>query len=810
MQVYNEAERAYSMGRVEQSMELLMEHVGKFPNNLSQSVYRLLSLCNLALDRTDEAERYVSLLLADDPYYTTSLKDPQRFTDIVESIKAGRSATITTASSQSENLNEVPVPVTLITEEMIQNSGARNLQELLAAYVPGMYIIDCGDDINIAMRGIYSSGQEKILFMLDGHRLNSYCTNTAAPDFSIALEKLKQIEVLRGPASSLYGGVALTAVVNLITKMGADIDGVKAKVGIGNYGQYHGDLIFGKRYFDLDILLWGSFHLAEGQKKYVDKSETGLRMVGGDVTVGGIGNKPSYDFGTSIKYKNLEFLYNTQYSQVQAPMTMTHTFSPYDIERYKTFYGIRPSHATMTHHADLSYGQGFGDFYLKGRVTYDNSNLTHYQVITELPLPGFMDLLPLPATSKSLVKDTIGGLGRYISGQEHTFGAKVQGDWRYIDNGTHKGLLSFGAEYSHFQLDDARYVFVYDFVKTLPETVNISELGKGHENSANVFLQLKHQWGPLILNAGLRYDFKGRYEGTHIREVSPRVALIFLQPKWNVKLSYAKAFIDAPYLYRKTNQFLLAFAGKKGREQLTYGLNPEFMHSYQLTFGTNQLLPGLNLELNAFYNRTRDLIYMDLIEHYNMGSSDIYGLELSGDYRYRNFSVNLSASWQKATDYTLFYNKYEKPFNMPEFSANTTLAWRVTKHLKLHTHMAFYSRQRTIYMDLVNYAAGQRAYDTINKLQEKEKAGQELTAEEQVKMAAAVKMLEQATENPYPEKDIPAYFVMDLGANYTIGKLELGVNVYNVLDKQYTLGGACTGGMPQKGRWWMATVAYKF
>jgi iron complex outermembrane receptor protein len=278
------------------------------------------------------------------------------------------------------------------------------------------------------MRGIYSSGQEKILFMLDGHRLNSYCTNTAAPDFSIALEKLKQIEVLRGPASSLYGCVALTAVVNLITKMGADIDGVKAKVGIGNYGQYHGDLIFGKRYFDLDILLWGSFHLAEGQRKYVDKSETGLRMVGGDVTVGGIGNKPSYDFGTSIKYKNLSFLYNTQYSQVQAPMTMTHTFSPYDIERYKTFYGIRPSHTTMTHHADLSYRQGFGDFYLKGRVTYDNSNLTHYQVITELPLPGFMDLLPLPATSKSLVKDTIGGLGRYISGQEHTFGAKVQGD----------------------------------------------------------------------------------------------------------------------------------------------------------------------------------------------------------------------------------------------------------------------------------------------------------------------------------------------------------------------------------------------
>jgi outer membrane receptor protein involved in Fe transport len=61
-----------------------------------------------------------------------------------------------------------------------------------------------------------------------------------------------------------------------------------------------------------------------------------------------------------------------------------------------------------------------------------------------------------------------------------------------------------------------------------------------------------------------------------------------------------------------------------------------------------------------------------------------------------------------------------------------------------------------------------------------------------------------------PIKDIPAYFLWDVGANYTIGKLELGLNVHNVLNKQYTLGGACTGGIPQKGRWWMATVAYKF
>ena len=200
-QIYDQAENDYQIGRIEQAMDLLQDHIESFSGNLKVSVYRLLSLCNLGLDNYEEAERYANLLLQEDPYYTTSMQDPQRFSDMVATLKSGLSTTITTASSQEENLNEVPVPVTLITAEMIRNSGARNLQEVLAAFVPGMTIVDCNDDINIAMRGIYSNGQEKILIMLNGHRMNSYCTNIAAPDFSMDLEKIKQIEVLRGPAS---------------------------------------------------------------------------------------------------------------------------------------------------------------------------------------------------------------------------------------------------------------------------------------------------------------------------------------------------------------------------------------------------------------------------------------------------------------------------------------------------------------------------------------------------------------------------------------------------------------------------------
>ncbi len=804
-----QADADYKIGQFEQVQSILKQHIGTLKGTDRLRALRLLALSFLAQDDNEQTEYYARQLVELNRYYS-NVDDPARFQELIEQIKAGQNTTITTASSMSENINEVPVPTTLITEDMIRNSGARNLQELLAIYVPSMNIIDCNDDVNISMRGIYSNSQEKILILLNGHRLNSYCTNIAAPDFSISLEKLKQIEVLRGPASSLYGGVALTAVVNLITKQGADVDGVILRAGIGNYGQYRGDVVFGKRYFDLDILLWGGFNLVKGEKSFITKEETGLGPLygkDGDVTVGGIGPKPSYDIGTSIKYKDLQFLFNIQYSQIQAPMTMTYIFTPYDIAKYRTHYGIRPSYSTMSHHADLSYSKQFGNIYLKGTVTYDNSDLTHYQVITDDAIPGFTDMLPLPAESKAtLPKGKIEGLSRYITGQEHTFGGKLQGDWNYINNDTHKGLLSLGVEYSYFQLDDARYVFGYNFTKTLPETVPIHELGKGHENNANAYLQLKHHWGPVIFNAGLRFDYKSRYDSTHIHEFSPRVALIYVKPKWNVKLSYSKSYIDAPYLYRKSNLFLAAFAKLTN---LTEMIEPEKLNSYQVSFGATQWIKGLDFEINAFYNRASNLIEMELLEHYNGGSSDLYGIELTANYEHRRFQAHLAASWQKAKDIKHLYQEMPWALNTPEFSANTVLAYKATKNLTLHTRLGFYSQQHTSHIDILKYVRFRKVYTELYTFSQQFNSAQDMTAEDMQQY----ELLRQAyaeAQDVNVQRDIKPYFLVDLGANYNIGKLQLSLNINNLLNHKYSLSGACTGLIPQKGRWWMFDIAYKF
>ena len=811
--IYDRAEQDYNIGRLEEAQQSLKDNLSDFPLGLRMSAYRMLSLCCLGLDQDAAAEEYVRMMLDENPYYSTTASDPQRFIDMVENIKVGRTATITTASSQAEQLNEVPVPTTLITQEMIQDCGARNLQEVLATYVPGMNIVDCNDDINIAMRGIYSNGQEKILIMLNGHRLNSFATNIASPDFSISLEKVKQIEVLRGPASSLYGGVSLTAVVNVITQQGADVDGVEAKAGIGSYGQIKGNLLFGKRYFDLDLLVWGSLYRAKGESVYIPREETGMQMIDGDVTIGGIGPEPSYDFGVQMKYRGLQFLYNSTSSQVISPFTMSYTFSPYTLNKYRTQNGLAPSFANISHHANLSYSGKVGNVWLKGTATYDNSDLTHYQIISEPEVSAMAKVLPVPDGIQQQLSGH-GGISRYLNGQEHTIGGKLQGDWSYADNDTHRGLLTFGVEYSYFELDDVRYNFGYDFTKQAVENDSIPILGKGHESNMNGFVQMKHHWRSFILNAGLRFDYKNRYNDTKIRETSPRLALIYVQPKWNLKLSYSKAFIDAPYLYRKTNLFLANFMGFT---QYAEDLDPESLYSWQFTFGATQWVPGLNFELNAFYNHARDLIVPYLIEHSNSGNINTYGLELSASYQRRRLSAHLNATWQDISHNQQAGTDYNHALNIPQLTANGVVAWQATRNLRLHTHIGFEGRQHTNYIDIITYAYYQATLsiwmDKVDELDEylsDPDCDLEVLQKMQDEIALLRTTAQELQDKIQVNKTLPARVLFDIGASYRWRNLTLTANIKNLFNHHYRQGGMSTCLVPQRGRWMMFEIAYKF
>ena len=801
-QIYAQAESEYDIGRIEQALLLLQGNVQNFSRNLQESAYRLMALCWLGLDETEKAEQATRYLLNADPYYSASPQDPQRFIDMVENLRSGLTAKVTTASSQAESLAEVPVPITLITEDMIRNCGAQNLQEVLATYVPGMNIIDCNDDINIAMRGIYSNGQEKILIMLNGHRLNSYCTNIAAPDFSVSLEKIKQIEVLRGPASSLYGGVALTAVVNLITKQGADIDGVKVKAGVGNYGQMRGDIILGKRYFDLDLLVWGSLYKNNGEEMKVPEErfdEDIYVMPYDNFKIGRIGNKPSHDFGLQLKWKDLQFLYDARFSQIVAPFTMSTLAKTYDWDRYKSMNGYSPSFATTSHHVDLSYSRQIKQLYLKGNIAYDNSDLTHYQVLLDTEFPALSRLLGFEVDALNNIFN-YPGLFRYINGQEQNYSVQLKGDYSYVNSKAHKGNLSLGTEFSHFKLDDVRYALGYNYENVAPENPMIPEHGKGHENSYNAFLQLKHQWRSLIFNAGLRYDHKKRVDNRTLNEFSPRVALILMKPKWNLKLSYSKSFVDAPYLYRKTDELLPLLTKSTSLDNYAT-LDPEFVHSFQITFAGLEWAKGLSFEVNGFYNKAEDLIMTHIIEHLNEAVNKTAGVEVMTSYRRPKYSVEFNCTWIRTFNSNLFIRNIDTNNNTPAITSNVVLAWQATPRLKLFSNVLFESKQTSYNLDLTQMILYTNIASYIEEALENEYYDSVMEWAEE---------LERVKETLIHQEDMKARAIMNLGAEYKWGNLTLGVNVRNLFNTQYNRSGMNTKLIPQKGRWFMLDVAYKF
>jgi outer membrane receptor for ferrienterochelin and colicin len=137
------------------------------------------------------------------------------------------------ASKKPLSGRESPSIVTLITEEEIKNSGARDLIDLLNM-VPGMdFGMDVEGVIGIGIRGNWAH-EGKVLLLLDGQEMNEVLFGTTQFGNHVSVDQIKRIEIIRGPGSAIYGGYAEYGVINIITKDGGDINGITA---VATYGQ---------------------------------------------------------------------------------------------------------------------------------------------------------------------------------------------------------------------------------------------------------------------------------------------------------------------------------------------------------------------------------------------------------------------------------------------------------------------------------------------------------------------------------------------------------------------------------------------
>src|SRR5262245_9358473 len=127
---------------------------------------------------------------------------------------------VVSGSKIEEKVIDSPATISVITSEAIEANPAQNFGDLLRA-VPGVTVIQTSArDINLSSRNSgVSTLNNSQLTLLDGRSIYLDFFGMVLWDWvPTSSEEIKQIEVVRGPASAVWGANALTGIVNIITK----------------------------------------------------------------------------------------------------------------------------------------------------------------------------------------------------------------------------------------------------------------------------------------------------------------------------------------------------------------------------------------------------------------------------------------------------------------------------------------------------------------------------------------------------------------------------------------------------------------
>jgi outer membrane cobalamin receptor len=152
---------------------------------------------------------------------------------------------VVTGSPVKVNKNNVPMAVSVVTEKQISESDESSLLPVLNGRVPGLFVtergvtgfgVSTGAAGQISIRGISENPTTGVLILIDGHPQFMGIFGHPLADAYVASD-VERVEVIRGPASLLYGSNAMGGVINIITKK-QHKDGLMANARL-QYGSFN-------------------------------------------------------------------------------------------------------------------------------------------------------------------------------------------------------------------------------------------------------------------------------------------------------------------------------------------------------------------------------------------------------------------------------------------------------------------------------------------------------------------------------------------------------------------------------------------
>src|SRR5580698_10010695 len=143
---------------------------------------------------------------------------------------------VVTASGYMQPITEAPSTITVITKQQIEERGYDQLEDALRD-VPGIDMIHINGyaPTLIYFRGMYGAENLRALLMIDGIVENNILGSNDMAGPAYSLHNAERVEIIWGPVSALYGANAFGGVINIISKKGADINGLHAEAGYGTF-----------------------------------------------------------------------------------------------------------------------------------------------------------------------------------------------------------------------------------------------------------------------------------------------------------------------------------------------------------------------------------------------------------------------------------------------------------------------------------------------------------------------------------------------------------------------------------------------
>jgi outer membrane receptor protein involved in Fe transport len=145
---------------------------------------------------------------------------------------------VVTATKGGTALLDVPATMSVLTTETLASTPAQNFGDLLRS-VPGVNAIQTSArDVNLTSRQATTTLSNSQLVLIDGRSIYLDFFGIVLWDFvPVNFADIKQIEVVRGPASAVWGANAVTGVVNILTKPPREAPGVTASLSGGFFGR---------------------------------------------------------------------------------------------------------------------------------------------------------------------------------------------------------------------------------------------------------------------------------------------------------------------------------------------------------------------------------------------------------------------------------------------------------------------------------------------------------------------------------------------------------------------------------------------